>query len=298
MEMHQVRYFLALSRTLNFTRAAEECHVTQPALTRAIKQLEDELGGDLIRRERNHSHLTELGRRMVPMLQQCYDAAVSAKSLARSVQGRSLTPMNLAVSNCVNMVVVAGCVAELLRSYPGIELKVRRGPASKVIEALKSGDAEVAIGGPLEAWDRLDAWPLFREPVEVVVGPEHRLARQNASQVALQELAGEAFLRRAECETRKDLEAAFPDLGAVSAHEVETDHDLVALIESNAGVAFLSTTAPQSAITRRLRLADLDLWRTTTAYAVAGRTRSAAAGLLLSLLRAADWSSLGVSEPA
>ena len=84
----------------------------------------------------------------------------------------------------------------------------------------------------------------------------------------------------------------------MSAHEVETDHDLVALIESNAGVAFLSTTAPQSAITRRLRLADLDLWRTTTAYAVAGRTRSAAAGLLLSLLRAADWSSLGVSEPA
>jgi DNA-binding transcriptional LysR family regulator len=66
MEMHQVRYFLALSNTLNFTRAAEECNVTQPALTRSIKQLEEELGGDLIRRERNHSHLTKLGRRMLP----------------------------------------------------------------------------------------------------------------------------------------------------------------------------------------------------------------------------------------
>ncbi len=50
MEMHQVRYFLAVARTLNFTRAADECNVTQPSLTRAIKQLEAELGGDLFRR--------------------------------------------------------------------------------------------------------------------------------------------------------------------------------------------------------------------------------------------------------
>ena len=54
MEMHQVRYFLAVARTLNFTRAAEECNVAQPSLTRAIKLLEGELGGDLFRRERRH----------------------------------------------------------------------------------------------------------------------------------------------------------------------------------------------------------------------------------------------------
>ena len=52
MEMHQVRYFLAVADTLNFTRAAELCHVSQPALTRAIQQLEEELGGLLLRRER------------------------------------------------------------------------------------------------------------------------------------------------------------------------------------------------------------------------------------------------------
>src|ERR671922_2645224 len=106
MEMQQVRYFLALSRTLNFTRAAEECNVSQPALTRSIKMLEDELGGALIRRERNHSHLTELGRRMLPVLQQCYDAAVSAKSLAKSVLGSESVPMSVAVSNSVNMTIL------------------------------------------------------------------------------------------------------------------------------------------------------------------------------------------------
>ena len=65
MEMHQVRYFLMVARTLNFTRAADECNVTQPSLTRAIKQLEAELGGDLFRRERP-AGLTELGQRMHP----------------------------------------------------------------------------------------------------------------------------------------------------------------------------------------------------------------------------------------
>jgi DNA-binding transcriptional LysR family regulator len=50
METHQVRYFLALARTFNFTKAAEECHVAQPSLTRAIKNREDELGGPLFHR--------------------------------------------------------------------------------------------------------------------------------------------------------------------------------------------------------------------------------------------------------
>ncbi len=58
MEMHQVRYFLAVCETLNFTRAAERCNLAQPSLSRAIKKLEDELGGLLFRRERNRTHLT------------------------------------------------------------------------------------------------------------------------------------------------------------------------------------------------------------------------------------------------
>jgi DNA-binding transcriptional LysR family regulator len=67
MEMQQVRYFVALAQTLNFTRAAEECNVTQPALTRAIKQLEFELGGDLIPTCIDHNPLAHLRRPMVMM---------------------------------------------------------------------------------------------------------------------------------------------------------------------------------------------------------------------------------------
>jgi DNA-binding transcriptional LysR family regulator len=90
MEMHQVRYFLATVSELNFTKAAERCNVTQPSLTRAIKHLEDELGGDLFRRERPQAQLTELGQRMYPLLNNV--------TKARSELGRWLPPSRAAKS--------------------------------------------------------------------------------------------------------------------------------------------------------------------------------------------------------
>src|SRR5215831_15485976 len=79
MEMHQIRYFLAVADELNFTRAATKCNVSQPSLTRAIKLLEEELGGALFHRERANTHLSELGRMVMPHLQQVYGQSQAAK---------------------------------------------------------------------------------------------------------------------------------------------------------------------------------------------------------------------------
>src|SRR5256885_7482395 len=98
MEMHQVRYFLAAVGELNFTKAAERCNVSQPSLTRAIKQLEGELGGDLFRRERPQAQLTDLGQRMLPLLKQCYDSAVGARSLASAIKGGEVGSLRLGPS--------------------------------------------------------------------------------------------------------------------------------------------------------------------------------------------------------
>ena len=80
MEMHQVRYFLAVCEALNFTRAAEACNVAQPSLTKAIRKLEDELGGELFRRERNQTQLTDLGQLMKPHIETIYSASEAAKA--------------------------------------------------------------------------------------------------------------------------------------------------------------------------------------------------------------------------
>ena len=144
MEMHQVRYFLAVAKILNFTRAAEECHVAQPSLTRAIKQLEDELGGELFRRERNLSHLTDFGHKMLPFLQQCYDSANAAKTLASTLKTGALAPLSISISRAINITVIVPHLTELTRALKGLELNFLRGTRDEVAEYLKKGDAEVA----------------------------------------------------------------------------------------------------------------------------------------------------------
>src|SRR4051794_11317364 len=163
MEMHQVRYFLAVTRILNFTRAAEECNVAQPSLTRAIRQLEGELGGDLFRRERPAAQLTELGQRMLPLLKQCYESAQSARSVAASIKKGEVGALRLALSRSIDLRLVLPLIEELAKHFPGLELKFFRGTASDVIEFLKRGDAELGLAAITgEEWERLDAWPLFK----------------------------------------------------------------------------------------------------------------------------------------
>src|SRR5437764_4156640 len=126
MEMHQVRYFLATVSELNFTKAADKCNVSQPSLTRAVKQLEDELGGDLFRRERPHAQLTELGLRMLPLLRQCYDSAMGARLLASAIKGGEAGVLRLALSHTVGMDLVVDHLAELQKHFNGLEMKLLR----------------------------------------------------------------------------------------------------------------------------------------------------------------------------
>src|SRR5262245_45064592 len=144
MEMHQVRYFLAVARTLNFTRAANQCNVSQPALTRAILQLEQRLGGQVPRRQAKLPQLTEPGERMVPLMQQCYEGAMAAKSLASSFKKGAAHSLSLALSHSVSLRLVADVLAELQRALPGLQIKVTRGDADELSESLQKGRADFA----------------------------------------------------------------------------------------------------------------------------------------------------------
>ena len=127
---------------------------------------------------------------------------------------------------------------------------------------------------------------------------DHRFGERTPPNIKLSDLAGEVFIRRADCEIKNDRTGALDRFTPSTEHQVETEHDLLDLLDANAGVAFLSMTAPQSAKVRRLQLVDIQICRTISVYAVIGRMNSTAVGLFLSLLRAVDWSPLGVSEPA
>src|SRR5258706_8356261 len=125
MELHQVRYFLILAQTLNFTRAADACNVTQPALTRAIQRLEDELGGPLLFRERNLTQLTDLGRAVLPLLEQTYNAALAAKEQAIAFRRRDAAPIRLGLTASIAAGLLAPVLAELQDRVKGLELSLR-----------------------------------------------------------------------------------------------------------------------------------------------------------------------------
>jgi len=291
MEMHQVRYFLAVSRILNFTRAAEECHGAQPSLTRAIKQLEEELGAELFRRERNLTHLTEFGQRMLPLLQQCYDSAASAKELASSLKTGAVAPLSIALSNAVDLALLVPDLTELMRALKGLELRFLRGPIEQVVEWLKRGDAEVAVAGPLaESWDRLDAWPLFTERLCLAVSVDHPLAARDSVEAA--ELADERLLLRTYCEVGDEFVAFLKSrqFREIVGHKMVSEPDLVTMVAANLGIGMLPESTPRSDRVRLTAINGLDLKRTIYLYCVAGRQRSPAASALIRLLRAGDWS--------
>jgi len=124
MEMHQVRYFLAVATELNFTRASETCHVSQPSLTRAIKLLEEELGGPLFHRERANTHISELGRTVLPYLKQVYQGAEDAKRQAGDFVRLQKTPLRLGLMCTIAPALLLDLVSAVQMRHPGVALQI------------------------------------------------------------------------------------------------------------------------------------------------------------------------------
>jgi DNA-binding transcriptional LysR family regulator len=289
MEMHQVRYFLAVARTLNFTRAADECNVTQPSLTRAIKQLEAELGGDLFRRERP-AGLTELGQRMHPLLKQCYEAAIGARSLASSFKSGEIGALRIALTHSIDLSLLIPFLDQIKRQFNRLEFRFLRGNSREVGEMLKKGEAELGIAAELDPnWERLDAWPLFTEDFQLVVNADHRLADQDS--IDLDDLRSEQLLSRGYCELGSRLNTALREHGVDvdHSHEISNERDLIALLEAGIGIAVIPDTSRIPRTLRRTSVDGLDARRTVNLYGVAGRERTAVASAVMRMLRGADW---------
>jgi len=290
MEMHQVRYFLAVARLLNFTRAADECNVTQPSLTRAIKQLEAELGGDLFRRERPAAQLTELGLRMHPLLQQCYDAASGARMLASSFKSGEIGALRIALTRSIDLSLLIPHLDQIKRQFNRLEFRFLRGSSQEVGEFLKKGEAELGIAAELGSdWDRLDVWPLFTESFDFVVNKQHPLASRDM--IGFDDLRGEQWLSRNYCEHSERLGRSLREHGVAvdRSHQISSERDLIELLEADIGVAVIPHTASIPGTLKRAPVAGLDSRRTVHLYGVAGRQRTAVASAVMRMLRGANW---------
>jgi LysR family transcriptional regulator, hydrogen peroxide-inducible genes activator len=238
MELHQIRYFLALCEELNFTRAAERCEVAQSSLTRAIKALETELGAELFHRERANTHLSTLGEKVKPFLEQAYGQVQGAKRQAQDFIRQQTTSLRLGLMRSIAPARLGALVATMRTRHPDIALQVREAGAQDLQEQLLAGELDVAVYAHpgLAAEDRLNHLPLYREPFVVVVTAAHRLARRGT--VRIQELTGEPYLWRAHCEHDAATDAALAQAGISGPPAFQSDQDAWVLAMAAAGLGY------------------------------------------------------------
>jgi DNA-binding transcriptional LysR family regulator len=202
MELHQIRYFLSVAETLNFTRAAEQLHVSQPALTTAIRKLEEELGAPLFHREGKRVLLSELGQIMRPHLAQALERMESAREAAVNFRLLNKAPMKLGVLGTIGSRRLARFLAAFQREHPGVELGMHEGTPQSLCARLEAGELDLAVLSVecgLDEGYRVE--PLYAERYVVIAPPGHRFQQLNA--VTLADVSGEAYVDRLACELRE-----------------------------------------------------------------------------------------------
>jgi len=290
MEMHQIRYFLAVCETLNFTRAAENCNVTQPALTRAIQKLEDELGGLLFRRERHLTHLTDLGRLMQPQLEQVWSQTEAAKTTAKSFLKLEDAALNVGLMCTIGPLRGIGFLNTFQRDNPGIDVSLLEGVPSKLGALLHEGSLDVAVmaqPGPFD--ERFDVHQLYREQFVIAFPPGHRFEGMNAIRFA--DIAGESYLRRINCEYRDHLGAIGREIGVELriAYRSEREDWIQTMVMAGMGICFMPEYSVVVAGLQTRQVIDPEVCRDVGLVTVAGRRFSPAVAAFVRAIKAYRW---------
>ena len=281
MQIHQIKYFVALSESLNFTRAAEQCNVAQPSLTRAIKQLEEELGGPLFHRERGNSHLTELGRLMKPHLKQVLAEIETAKDRARDAGALQKTTLTLGVMCTIGPTKLLDLIAGYRSKYPHVNLLVRDARGQDLQEMLLQGELEVALYGlPDGIDDRLHMVPLFEEQFVITFAPGHRFGQLSVIRGA--DLKDEPYVARVNCEffnyASPRLSEARDGVKPEVIYRSEREDWCLAMIGAGLGYGFTPEFAIDVPGVESRPLVDPAFARTVNVASVRGRPHSPAVG--------------------
>jgi len=192
MELRQLRYFLVVAEELSFTRAAERLHIAQPPLSRQVRQLEDELGVQLIDRSTRQLQLTDAGRFLRDearyTLKRMDAVARSARHIASQRGGQfevGLTPamMGTALLNLLH---------QFRDHSPELAMGMHDMTSAEQVEALRSTQIDVGLGRTEIVDPEIEAEILAEEQLSIVVPGTHRLAGE--ARVTLAQVADEPFV--------------------------------------------------------------------------------------------------------
>ncbi|MGF1500913.1 MAG: LysR family transcriptional regulator [Paracoccaceae bacterium] len=289
VEFHQIRYFIAASDKFNFTPAAEAAGVSQPAMTVAIRKLEDELGGPLFLRQTGGLVLTDLGREMRTHLARIDETRRAAREAARALLEDPGKEVALGVYSTIGPRSISGAIGTFETTEPEVRLVIHDVWGPKAYELLLSGAFEAAIvarHGPLP--ERIAARPLYREPMVLAIAADHPWAGRP---VLAAELAGLTYLDRLRCEYRAEIQA---ELGRrqiplrVSMRS-EPEDWVLAAVAAGRGVTIIPRDQVVMPGVASCPLPDLVYDRVIEIATVAGRRLPPAAERLVRFLSEREW---------
>ena len=192
MEMHQLRYAVAVARTGNFSRAAQHCNVAQPSLSQQILKLEDELGERLFDRMKREAKLTPHGEAFLPRAVRILEEVDAARREATEARHLVRGTLTVGVLPTIAPYLLPGVMIPFTKKFPGVEIVVQEDTTAHLLRLLHGYEIDLAIASLPIHDERLTVRPLFEEDLLLALPPGHPLARRRT--VAPGDLKGERLI--------------------------------------------------------------------------------------------------------
>ncbi len=245
MELRHLRYFLAVAEALNFTKAAALLRVAQPALSRRVQDLEDEIGVDLLKRSPRGVVLTAEGKLFLEktrhILKLADESVEQVRSLARGEYGE----LHVGYAPAPTVEILPPALAAFQKAFPRVRVLLHDLSEQELIDGLRSGRLELAMmpRGADSQSVGLEFETLRRYPICVVVAPAHRFARLKT--ITLEMVAAEPMIglsRKDYPEYYVGLDRLFGPAGIKYrvAIECHSANSLITEVETGRGVAIAS----------------------------------------------------------
>ncbi|MSQ89429.1 MAG: hydrogen peroxide-inducible genes activator [Betaproteobacteria bacterium] len=244
MTLTELKYVVAVAETRHFGQAAERCFVSQPSLSAAVKNLEEELGVQLFERGKRGVFLTETGEQIVAQARRALEEAERVKTVARQGRDPLKGVLRLGIIHTIAPYLLPDLVGALRRCAPEMPLDVEENTTATLDRMLRAGELEAVILALPYEGPGIETAPLYEERFRVVAPAKHPLARRKS--LAVEELdAGELLLMPVgHCFRDQVLDACHefsrpPEAGR-QGNSLETLRSMVA---SGLGVSVLPATA-------------------------------------------------------
>lgn len=186
VELHQLRYFVAVAELRHFTRAASELSVAQPSVSNSIRKLEAELGSPLFHRVRGRVALTQAGEALLPWAKRALDDIAGARGQVREIAGLARGRLAVGATPSLTTVLLPEVLARFHTEHPGIDLVLHEAGSRDLLQRLAHGEVEVALVILPVSEEAFATTPLRREELVLAVPRGHRFAKRR--RVAMSDL--------------------------------------------------------------------------------------------------------------